>query len=186
LLNLGRHFLKEQQVQEKRKFRQSVENQARPRIETQSFMQWLSQNGSRKSILWRQRKRLIPGLHIEKFTFSRTSDFRPYYEGYLKKVQKELGEHADGSRMDAEIALRMRLDGYDVNTSINTILNESKWAEQRTTREERLEYASRIARFSFGTRGDVTIAKMKAEEEMRKRNTIQQRQEERDRLSLRR
>ena len=186
LLNLGRHFLKEQQVQEKRKFRQSVENQARPRIETQSFRQWLSQNGSRKSILWRQRKRLIPGLHIEKFTFSRTSDFRPYYEGYLKKVQKELGEHADGSRMDAEIALRMRLDGYDVNTSINTILNESKWAEQRTTREERLEYASRIARVSFGTRGDVTIAKMKAEEEMRKRNTIQQRQEERDRLSLRR
>ena len=63
----------------------------------------------------------------------------------------------------------MRLDGYDVNTSINTILNESKWAEQRTTREERLEYASRIARVSFGTRGDVTIAKMKAEEERRKK-----------------
>ncbi len=63
----------------------------------------------------------------------------------------------------------MRLDGYDVNTSINTILNESAWAKQRTTRKDRLEYASRIARVSFGTRGDVTIAKMQAEEEMRKR-----------------
>jgi len=171
LLNLGRHFLKEQQVQEKRKFRQSVENQARPRIETQSFWHWLARNGSRKSILWRQRKRLIPGVPIEKFTFLRTSDFRPYYEGYLQKAQKKLGEHADGSRIDAEIALWMRLDGYDVNTSINTILNESKWAKQRTTREAKLEYAIRIARVSFGTVGDVAIAKQNAEEERRKRNT---------------
>ena len=169
IMNIGRHFVKEQLALEKRKFRQAVESQGRPCIETQSFRRWLAQNGSRKSILWRQRKRLIPGLHIEKFTFSGISDFRPYYEGYLQKAQKKLGEHADGSRIDAEIALRMRLDGYDVNTSINTILNESKWAEQRTTREVKLEYASRIARVSFGTVGDVAIAKQKAEEEMRKK-----------------
>ena len=169
-MNIGRHFLKEQQAQEKRKIRQVVESQGRPCIETQSFRHWLARNGSRKSILWRQRKRLISGLHIEKFTFSRTSDFRPYYEGYLQKAQKKLGEHSDGSRIDAEIALRMRLDGYDINTSINTILAESEWAKLRTTREERLEYASRIARVSFGTVGDVTIAKQKAEEERRKRS----------------
>lgn len=170
IMNIGRHFLKEQQAQEKRKFRQAVESQGRPCIETQSFRHWLALNGSRKSILWRQRKRRIPGLHIEKFTFSGTSDFRPYYEGYLQKAQKKLGEHSDGSRIDAEIALRMRLDGYDINTSINTILAESEWAKLRTTREERLEYASRIARVSFGTVGDVTIAKQKAEEERRKRS----------------
>jgi len=64
----------------------------------------------------------------------------------------------------------MCLDGYDINTSINTILSESEWAKLRTPREERLEYASRIARVSFGTVGDVTIARLKAEEE-RKRNT---------------
>jgi len=171
IMNIGRHFLEEQQAQEKRNFRLALESQGRPCIETQSFRSWLARNGSRKSILWRQRKRLIPGLHIEKFTFSGTSDFRPYYEGYLKKAQKKLGEHADGSRIDAEIALRMRLDGYDINTSINTILNESKWAEQRTTREAKLEYVSRIARVSFGTVGDVAIAKQNAEEERRKRNT---------------
>ena len=178
IMNIGRHFLKEQQAQEKRKIRQVVESQGRPCIETQSFRSWLSRNGSRKSILWRQRKRLLPGLHIEKFTFTGTSDFRPYYEGYLQKAQKKLGENADGSRIDAEIALRMRLDGYDVNTSINTILNESKWAEQRTTREAKLEYASRIARVSFGTRGDVTIAKMKTEEERRKRSTSRKEESE--------
>jgi len=169
IMNIGRHFLKEQQAQEKRKIRQVVESQGRPCIETQFFRSWLARNGSRKSILWRQRKRLIPGLHIEKFTFSGTSDFLPYYEGYLQKAQKKLGEHADGSRIEVEIALRMRLDGYDVNTSINAILDESKWAEQRTTREAKLEYASRIARVSFGTVGDVAITKQKAEEEMRKK-----------------
>ena len=173
IMNIGRHFLKEQLAQEKRKFRQTEKTQAGPHIENQSFGQWLSRNGSRKSILWRLRKRLILGVPIEKFTFSRTSDFRPYYDAYLEKVQNELGEHADGSRIDAEIALRMRLDGYDVNTSINTILNESAWAKQRTTRMDRLEYASRIARVSFGTRGDVTIAKMKAEEVMRKKASPQ-------------
>ena len=72
----------------------------------------------------------------------------------------------------------MCLDGYDINTSINTILNESKWAKLRTTREERLEYASRIARVSFGTRGDVTIAKMKTEEERRKRSTSRKEESE--------
>ena len=169
LMNIGWHFLKEQQAQEKRKFQQPEAEQVRPCIETQAFRQWLSRNGSRKSILWRLRKRIIPGSHIEKFAFSTTSDFRPYYDVYLEKVQKELGEHADGSRIDAESALRMRLDGYDTNTAINTILRESEWAKQRTTREDRFEYASRIARVSFGTVGDVTIAKRKTEEDMRKR-----------------
>ena len=72
-------------------------------------------------ILWRLRKRIIAGVPIEKFIFPRTSDFRPYYDGYLKKAQKKLGERTDGSRKDAEIALRMRLDGYDTNTAVNTI-----------------------------------------------------------------
>jgi len=77
-------------------------------------------------------KKFIPGLHVEKVTFLKVSDFRPYYKHYLEKGSKKLGEK-DGSRIDAEITLRMRLDGYDASTSINTILNESEWAKQRTT-----------------------------------------------------
>ena len=170
MMNIGRHFLKEQQRLEKGKLHHAQTAVLNQRTGTHSFKHWFSQKASRKSVLWRLRKKLTPSLRVEKFAFSKTSDFQPYYEQYLAKVKNELGENADGSRIDAEIALRMRLDGYDVNTSINTILNESKWAKLRTTREERLEYASRIARVSFGTRGDVTIAKQKAEEERRKRS----------------
>ena len=46
IMNIGRHFLKEQQAQEKRKIRQVVESQGRPCIETQSFRHWLALNGS--------------------------------------------------------------------------------------------------------------------------------------------
>ena len=63
----------------------------------------------------------------------------------------------------------MRLDGHDINASINTIYHESEWAKLRTSREDRLEYAKCIARVSFGTVGDVAIAQRKAEEERRKR-----------------
>jgi len=57
-------------------------------------------------------------------------------------------------------------------------LAESEWAKLRTTREERLEYASRIARVSFGTVGDVTIANQKAEEERRKRSVSRSKESE--------
>ncbi len=168
MMNIGRHFLKEQHRWEKGKLHHTQKAIPERRTSPLSFKHWFSQKALRKSVLWRLRKKLTPSLQIEKFTFPKISDFRPYYKQYLETAKKKLAEHADGSRIDAEIALRMRLDGYDINTSINTILAESEWAKLRTTREERLEYASRIARVSFGTVGDVTIATRKAEEEMRK------------------
>ena len=60
----------------------------------------------------------------------------------------------------------MRLDGYDINKSINTIYRESEWAVLRTSPEDRLEYVKRIAHVSFGTVGTLTIAQRKVEEEM--------------------
>ena len=88
LLNLGRHILKEQQTQEKRNFRLALESQGRPCIETQSFRLWLARDGSRKSILWRLRKRLIPGVPIEKFTFSKLLTSAPIMKGICKRLKR--------------------------------------------------------------------------------------------------
>ena len=178
MMNIGRHFLKEQQRLEKGKLHHAQTAVLNQRTGTHSFKHWFSQKASRKSVLWRLRKKLTPSLRVEKFAFSKTSDFQPYYEQYLAKVRNELGKNSDGSRIDAEIALRMRLDGHDINTSINTIYHESEWAKLRTSREDRLEYVSRIARVSFGTVGDVAIAQRKEEEAVRKRQADQQRQNE--------
>ena len=185
IMNIGRHFLKEQQQQEKRKLRHTQKAIPERRIRPHTFKHWFSQKASKKAVLWRLRKKLTPSLRVDRFTFPKISDFRPYYEQYLETVKKELGENADGSRIDAEIALRMRLDGHDINTSINTIYRESEWARLRTSREDRLEYVSRIARVSFGTVGDVTIAKRKEEEELRAKQQAQQSHNNDSGLSLR-
>jgi len=169
LMNIGRHFLKEQQRREKGMLWHTPERRTGPH----SFKHWFTQKASRKAVLWRLRKKLTPSLRVEKFTFSKISDFLPYYEQYLEAAKKVLGENADGSRIDAEIALRMRLDGHDINASINTIYHESEWAKLRTSREDRLEYVKCIARVSFGTVGDVTIVQRKAEENIKKKVAIQ-------------
>ena len=166
IMNIGRHFLKEQQVQERRLFQQTQKTVQEQQIDIQPFKQWLKNRELRVSICWRHRKRLLPDWRTKKFTWSNSFDFAPDYKFYLQKVKKELGEHVDGSRIDAEIALRMRLDGYDINKSINTIYRESEWATLRTSPEDRLEYVKRIAHVSFGTVGTLTIAQRKVEEEM--------------------
>ena len=168
LMNIGRHFLKEQQRQEKRKLYHTQKIIPERRTSPHSFKYWFSQKASRKAVLWRFRKKLNPSLRVEKFAFPKNYDFRPCYAQYLEMVKKELGENADGSRIDAEIALRMRLDGHDINASINTIYHESNWAKLRTSREDRLEYAKCIARVSFGSVGDVAIAQRKVEPERKK------------------
>ena len=173
IMNIGRHFLKEQQVQERRLFQQTQKTVQEQQIDIQPFKQWLKNRELRVSICWRHRKRLLPDWRTKKFTWSNSFDFAPDYKFYLQKVKKELGEHVDGSRIDAEIALRMRLDGYDINKSINTIYRESEWATLRTSPEDRLEYVKRIAHVSFGTVGTLTIAQRKVEEEMTKSLGVQ-------------
>ena len=168
MMNIGWHFLKEQQVQERRKYQQTQKTVQTQKIDIQPFKQWLKNKELRVSICWRHRKRLLPDWRAKKFTWSNIFDFSPDYKSYLQKAKKELGEHIDGSRIDAEIALRMRLDGYAINKSINTIYHESEWAALRTSPEDRLEYVKRIAHVSFGTVGTLTIAQRKAEEEMTK------------------
>ena len=165
LMNIGRHFLKEQQTQEKKRFRQTQKIAQNQQIDFQPFERWLRTRELRGSICWRHRKRLLPDWRAKKFTWSNNFDFSPDYKSYLEKVKKDLTEHIDGSRIDAEIALRMRLDGYEINKSINTIYRESEWAAQRTSPEDRLEYVKRVAHVSFGTVGTLTIAQRKAEEE---------------------
>ncbi len=173
MMNIGRYFLKEQQQREKGKLHHTQKAIPERRTSIHTFKHWFSQKASKKAVLWRLRKKLTPNLRVERFTFPKIFDCRPYYEQYLETEKKELGENADGSRIDAEIALQMRLDGHDINASISTIYHESEWAKLRTSREDRLEYVKCIARVSFGVVGDVAIAQRKAEE-MRKREVTRQ------------
>ena len=178
LMNIGRHFLKEQQEQERKALRQSLPASPKYQAAHRTFRHWLKEKDSRKSTLWRHRRKLRAGLTIEQFSFPKSHCYPPDYEAYRKKVEKELTEKVDNSMLDATIALRMRLDGHAKGDALNAIYRSSPRAAQCPTREEKIEYIHTVSRVSFGALGDVTIARMKAEEEQRKRQVIRQEKDE--------
>jgi len=178
IMNIGRHFLRAQQTQEKRAFRRTKDAEPQDRIKIHTFRSWLKKKNLRAAHFWRHRKNIPPDWDFKKISFEKSYASRPDYQQFLEKVRKEFPERADGSRIDARIAQRMRMDGHDANTTINTIYRESEWAKLRASKEDRLEYVSRVAHVSFGTVGTLAIAQMKAEEEMKKRQEVQQRQDE--------
>ena len=184
LIKIARHLLKEEQKQKKKEFCLSLP--ARPKVQNphRTFRQWLREKDARKSTLWRHRRKLAPELKLEQFSFAQTYACPLRYEEYRKKVENELGNDLDISFIDAAIAMRMRLDGHAKGDALNTIYRHSPRAAQCPTREAKIEYIHTISRVSFGALGDVTIARMKAEEE-KKRKTVRQVKEERNLLSLR-
>lgn len=184
LMNIGRHILKEEQSRKKKEFRLSLPARSEGQKPHRTFRQWLRKKDARKSALWRHRRKLAPELKLEQFSFAQTYACPLRYEEYRKKVENELGKELDISFIDAAIAMRMRLDGHAKGDALNAIYRHSPRAAQCPTREAKIEYIHTISRVSFGALGDVTIARMKAEEE-KKRKTVRQVKEERNLLSLR-
>ena len=135
------------------------------------------QKDLRKSALWRHRRKISPDAPIEKFSFTKAYGTSLVYEEYRKKAERELGNGIDGSMIDATVAMRMRLDGHAKGDAINAIYRNSPWAAERSTREDKIEYVQTIARVSYGALGDMTIARLNAEEVRRKRQAVRREKE---------
>jgi len=144
------------------------------------------QKDMRKSALWRHRRKIRPDAPIAKFSFPKAYGTSLVYEEYRKKAERELGNGIDGSMIDATVAMRMRLDGHAKGDAINAIYRNSPWAAERPTREDKITYVQTIARVSYGSLGDVTITRLKAEEEQRKKQTARQEKDEEYSLSFKR
>ena len=144
------------------------------------------QKDMRKSALWRHRRKIRPDAPIEKFSFAKAYGTPLVYEEYRKKAERELGNGIDGSMIDATVAMRMRLDGHAKGDAINAIYQNSPWAAERPAREDKIAYVQTIARVSYGALGDVTIARMQAEEVRRKRQTTRWEKDEEYSLSFKR
>ena len=168
MMNIGRHFLKEQLRQGKRSRQQAQIVLPSQRPHQKTFRLWLTQKDMRKSALWRHRYKIRLDVPIEKFTFPKAYGIPHSYEEYRKKAELELGNRTDGSMIDATIAMRMRLDGHAKGDAINAIYRNSPWAAERPTREDKIEYVRTIARVSYGALGDVTIARMKEDAEQKR------------------
>jgi hypothetical protein len=156
MMNIGRHFLKEQLRHEKRRRQQAQAVLPSQQPPQRTFRLWLMQKDMRKSALWRHRRKISPDAPIEKFSFTKAYGTSLFYEEYRKKVERALGNGIDGSMIDATIAMRMRLNGHAKGDAINAIYRNSPWAAERSAREDKIAYVQTIARVSYGALGDVT------------------------------
>ena len=157
LLNIARHFRKEQEREEKAALRdrqvQSEQTQRLPR-----FKYWLGRRDAYRANLWRFRKRIAPGIEVRQREFPRVGTQASPYMAYREMVKKRFPEKMDDSRLDAAIALYMRCAGYTVQEVANELYRHSPARPKGQNRDERIDYGHRVVWYAFGTAGDIDVA----------------------------
>ena len=157
LLNIARHFLKEQEREEKAALRdrqvQSEQTQRLPR-----FKYWLGRRDAYRANLWRFRKRIAPGIEVRQREFPRVGTQASPYMAYREMVKKRFPEKMDDSRLDAAIALYIRCAGYTVQEVANELYRHSPARPKGQNRDERIDYGHRVVWYAFGTAGDIDVA----------------------------
>lgn len=157
VLNIARHFLKEQEREEKTALRdKQVQPEQKQRLPR--FKYWLGKRDAYRANLWRFRKRIAPGVEVRKFGFSKTGTLSSPYAAYREMVKKRFPEKLDESRLDAAIALYMRCAGYTPQEVANELYRHTPARPHGQNRDERIDYGRRVVWYAFGTAGDIDIA----------------------------
>ena len=171
VLNIARHFLKEQEREEKAALRDR-QSQAEKTERLPRFKHWLGKRSPHLGNLWRFRKRIAPGVEVRKREFPRVGTLASPYATYREMVKKRFPEKMDESRLDAAIALYMRCAGYTPQEVANEVFRHAPARPVGQNRDERIEYGRRVVWYAFGTAGDIDIANVRpTEEEIQEFNT---------------
>jgi hypothetical protein len=155
MLNLVRHFLKVQQREALRRLREEQPEREKP---LPRFATWLTARNVRTRVLWRYRRRILIGMNVKQFEFPKVSDMVSPYLAYREVLLKQYPEKMDASRMDAMIALRMRLAGYTRGDVANEMYRQARPLRKETESRDWKDYAARMAWYAFGPAGDIDIA----------------------------
>lgn len=157
ILNIARHFLKEQEQKEKAALRdwrdQTGETERLPR-----FKHWLGKSNPYLGNLWRFRKRIAPGVEVRKREFPKVGTLASPYAAYRNMVKKRFPEKMAASRLDAAIALYLRCAGYTMQEVANELFRHTPARPHGQSRDERIDYGRRVVWYAFGTAGDIDIA----------------------------
>ncbi|WP_301188206.1 TraI/MobA(P) family conjugative relaxase [uncultured Desulfovibrio sp.] len=157
VLNIARHFLKEQERQEKAVLRDR-QSQAEKPERLPRFKHWLGKRSPHLGNLWRFRRRIAPGVEVRKREFPRVGTLASPYAAYREMVKKRFPEKMDESRLDAAIVLYMRCAGYTPQEVANEVFRHTPARPTGQSRDERIEYGRRVVWYAFGTAGDIDIA----------------------------
>ena len=157
VLNIARHFLKEQEREEKTALRdkqgQPEQKQRLPR-----FKYWLGRRDAYRANLWRFRKRIAPSVEVRKRKFPRVGTLPSPYAAYREMVKKRFPEKMDKSRLDAAIALYMRCAGYTPQEVASELYRHTPARPKGQNCDERIDYGRRVVWYAFGAAGDIDIA----------------------------
>jgi hypothetical protein len=156
ILNIARHFLKLKQREELARLRAG---QPTPRKQLRIFKRWLGERDPWLAGLWRLRRRILYGMNVKPLQFSKIGEMASPYSAYREIVAKRFQEKMDASRLDAAVALRMRLAGYTRAEVANEMYRKAR--PLRKESRDWKEYAHRTVWYAFGVAGDIDIADFK-------------------------
>ena len=154
MLNIGRHFLKKQQREELQRLREEQPKREKP---LPRFVTWLDGRNRRARLLLRYRRRAELSPDVKTFEFPRISDMASPYTAYRELLLSKSPEKIDESRLDAMIALRMRLAGYTRGEVGNEIYRKAQELRRKTEHRDWRDYASRATIYAFGAAGHIDI-----------------------------
>jgi hypothetical protein len=154
ILNIARHFLKRQQREELARLRADPPS---PRKRLRIFKRWLGERNPWLAGLWRLRRRIFYGMDVKPFQFPKIGDMASPYSAYREIMTKRFPEKMDASRLDAAVALRMRLAGYTRADVANEMYRNARPLRKEERRDWK-EYAHRTVWYAFGASGDIDIA----------------------------
>ena len=164
MLNIARHFLKEQEREEKAALRDR-QSQAEKPERLRRFKSWLGKRSPHLGNLWRFRRRIAPGVEVRKREFPRIGKVASPYVAYREMVKKRFPEKMDASRLDAAIALYMRCAGYTPQEVAGELYRHTLARPHEQNRDERVDYGRRVVWYAFGTAGDIDIANINPTQE---------------------
>jgi hypothetical protein len=99
-------------------------------------------------------------MNVKPFQFSKIGDMASPYSAYREIMAKRFPDKMDESRLDAGVALRMRLAGYTREEVANEMYRKARPLRKEESRDWK-EYGHRAVWYAFGVAGDVDIAEFR-------------------------
>jgi hypothetical protein len=103
-------------------------------------------------------------MNVKPFQFSKIGSMPSPYAAYREIMAKRFQENMDASRLDAAVALRMRLAGYTHAEVANEMYRKARPLRKEESRDWK-EYARRAVWYAFGAAGDIDIAEFRPAQE---------------------
>lgn len=117
---------------------------------------WLEERSPYLAMLLKYHRRLKPGMKRERPRFTKPSgSLASPYRAYREQAKKRFPEPMDNSRLDAVIALWMRVTGYSKAEAANEIYKQAR--PSRSEKRDWPAYVRGIARYAYGVAGDIDI-----------------------------